>query len=250
MRGRILVRKFPWNNLGFWCVLFYMCFQGKRPPKIHQKILLKLHDANQTIWVSKRMGIRMASYLSEGRECVVGSVLVDFRVFGAPRFSVQRPQNTYSKGFGGLWTENRGAPKTRKPTTTDPTPHSRLSAFEFEKLTQESPRQTKPNKGPKRKVHEFRPFLWILVFFSLGKQARFIFRTFVPECPCEKFMNWPSFGLVCRGHSWLTSWCPFISVAVSVPPMDLDGSLVVPYRARMRCYHYDSTLQPENPWRR
>ena len=26
--------------------------------------------------------------------------------------------------------------------------------------------------------------------------------TFVPECPCEKFMNWPFFGLVCRGHSW------------------------------------------------
>ena len=27
--------------------------------------------------------------------------------------------------------------------------------------------------------------------------------TFVPECPCEKFMNWPFFGLVCRGDSWL-----------------------------------------------
>ena len=26
--------------------------------------------------------------------------------------------------------------------------------------------------------------------------------TFVPECPCEKFMNWPFFGLVCRGDSW------------------------------------------------
>ena len=32
-------------------------------------------------------------------------------------------------------------------------------------LYQESPRQTKPKKGPKRKVHEFRPFLWILLFF-------------------------------------------------------------------------------------
>ena len=30
---------------------------------------------------------------------------------------------------------------------------------------QEPPRQTKPKKGPKRKVHEFRPCLWILVFF-------------------------------------------------------------------------------------
>ena len=32
---------------------------------------------------------------------------------------------------------------------------------------QESPRQTKPKKGPKGKVHEFRPFLW------MRKQARF-----------------------------------------------------------------------------
>ena len=31
--------------------------------------------------------------------------------------------------------------------------------------SQELPQQTKPKKGPKRKVHEFRPFLWILVFF-------------------------------------------------------------------------------------
>ena len=37
---------------------------------------------------------------------------------------------------------------------------------------QESPRQTKPKKGPKRNIHEFHPFLWILVFL-LRKQARF-----------------------------------------------------------------------------
>ena len=37
----------------------------------------------------------------------------------------------------------------------------------------------------------------ILVCFSLGKQARFTNWTSVPECPCEKFMNWPFlwFGL-------------------------------------------------------
>ena len=40
--------------------------------------------------------------------------MVDFRVFGAPRFSVQRSQNTYFKGFWGLWTENRGAPQNAK----------------------------------------------------------------------------------------------------------------------------------------
>ena len=27
-------------------------------------------------------------------------------------------------------------------------------------------------------------------------------QTFVPVCPREKFMNWPLFGLVCRGDSW------------------------------------------------
>ena len=37
-------------------------------------------------------------------------------------------------------------------------------------------------------------------------------RTFVPVCPREKFMNWPFFGLVCRGDSWLSRtprdvWC-------------------------------------------
>ena len=37
--------------------------------------------------------------------------------------------------------------------------------------------------------------------FSLGKQARFTNWTFVLECPCEKFMNRPLLGLVCRGHS-------------------------------------------------
>ena len=67
---------------------------------------------------------------------------------------------------------------------------------------QESPQQTKPKKGPKRKVHEFRPFLCEFWCLSLGKQARFTNWTFVPECPCEKFMNWPFFGLFCQGHSW------------------------------------------------
>ena len=37
--------------------------------------------------------------------------------------------------------------------------------WELPNIFQESPRQTKPKKGPKRKVHEFRPFLWILEFF-------------------------------------------------------------------------------------
>ena len=62
--------------------------------------------------------------ISEGREWAVGSVVVDFPVFGAPRFSVHRTQNPLKEVFWVLWTENRGAPKTRNSTTTDPTPHS------------------------------------------------------------------------------------------------------------------------------
>ena len=72
---------------------------------------------------AERRVLRIGS--SEGREWGVGSVVVGFRVFGAPRFSVKRPQNTYFKGFGDPWTEKRAAPKTRNPTTMDPTPHSR-----------------------------------------------------------------------------------------------------------------------------
>ena len=37
--------------------------------------------------------------------------------------------------------------------------------------------------------------------------------TFVPECPCERFMNWPFFGLVCWGHSSskFTNWPPKVA---------------------------------------
>ena len=53
------------------------------------------------------------------------------------------------------------------------------------KLHQESPRQTKPKKGPKRKVHEFCLFceFWC---FSLGKQARFTLNFFFSGMPPRK----------------------------------------------------------------
>ena len=60
--------------------------------------------------------------------------------------------------------------ESKKPSNISRTNNVVLGHFCF--LFQESPRQTKPKKGLKQKVHEFRPFLWILVF-SLGKQARF-----------------------------------------------------------------------------
>ena len=34
-------------------------------------------------------------------------------IFGAPRFSVQRPQNPHVKGFGAIWGKNLGRPKRR-----------------------------------------------------------------------------------------------------------------------------------------
>ena len=69
------------------------------------------------------------------------------------------------------------------------------------------PGKKKPKKGPKRKVHEFSP-----AFVNSGdvfpwENKHDSHRTFVPECPREKFMNWPLFGLVCRGDSWLEHRC-------------------------------------------
>ena len=60
-------------------------------------------------------------------------------------------------------------------------------------------RPGKPNqrKGQNEKFMNFAHFceFWC---FSLGNQARFT-SNFCSECPREKFMNWPFFGLVCRG---------------------------------------------------
>ena len=42
---------------------------------------------------------------------------------------------------------------------------------------------------------------WCFFFFR-GKHKNNLHWTFVLECPCEKFMNWPFFALVCRGYSW------------------------------------------------
>ena len=49
-------------------------------------------------------------------------------------------------------------PKSRHFFTVSFSPFSILMKYAL-KIIQESPRQTKPKKGPKRRVHEFRPFL-------------------------------------------------------------------------------------------
>ena len=58
------------------------------------------------------------------------------RFWGAPIFSPEVPKFLFFKGFWDLWTENRGAPKTWKSTTTDPTPHSGPSDFSALKTLQ------------------------------------------------------------------------------------------------------------------
>ena len=73
-----------------------------------------------------------------------------------------------------------------------------LRSFQTARFTQESPRQTKPKKGPKRKVHEFRPFLWILVFF-LGKTSAIRIELWCRFAP--KKSSWTGLSLV-----WLPGW--------------------------------------------
>ena len=60
-------------------------------------------------------------------------------------------------------------------------------------ISQESPRQTKPKKGPKRKVHEFRPFLWILVFF-LRKTSTIHIELLFRNAPAKS--SWTDLSLV------------------------------------------------------
>ena len=68
---------------------------------------------------------------------------------------------------------------------------------------QESPRQTKPQQGPKQKVHEFRLFLWILVFF-FGK-ARAIHIELLFRCAPGK-SSWTGLSLV-----WFAGVAPEIN---------------------------------------
>ena len=53
--------------------------------------------------VNKRLAIKFPEfskfYFSEGRKWGVRSVVVEFAVFGAPRFSVQKPQNPLKIGI-------------------------------------------------------------------------------------------------------------------------------------------------------
>ena len=91
-------------------------------------------------------------------------------------------------------------------------------------------RPGKPNQreGQNEKLMNFAHFceFWC---FSLGKNKHDSHWTFVPECPCGKFMNWPFFGLVCRGHSWV-----LVSTFFSDPCYWVRGTCAfTPYQVRI-----------------
>ena len=83
-------------------------------------------DKQGTFEKPRRRGLS-CSKKSEGREWGVRSVVVDFGVFGVPRFSVQRPPNPLNNYFGTSRLKI-GAPQKREnqPRGIQP-PHSRPS---------------------------------------------------------------------------------------------------------------------------
>ena len=74
-----------------------------------------------------------------------------------------------------------------------PTLPSGLTYMTWPKVGQQTQIMSRPGKPNQKKGQneKFMNFAYLYEFWclSLGKQARFTFRTFVPECPCEKFMN-------------------------------------------------------------
>ena len=71
--------------------------------------------------------------------------------------------------------------------------HKEFVCSSVQQFSQESPRQTKPKKGSKRKVHEFRPFLWILVFF-LGETSTIHIELLFRNAPAKS--SWTDLSLV------------------------------------------------------
>ena len=83
-------------------------------------------------------------------------------------------------------------------------------------VEKESPRQTKPKKGPKRKVHEFRTFFCEFWCFFLGKQARFTLN-FCSGIPLRKLHE--------LTFLWLGLPGPLLTVENKNPPGDkIEGS--------------------------
>ena len=72
---------------------------------------IRANDPRMSAGYPSQKLILWADFSSEGREWEVGSVVVEFGVFGAPQFSLRRSQNPLKEVFWDVGTENRGAPK-------------------------------------------------------------------------------------------------------------------------------------------
>ena len=135
--------------------------------------------------------------------------MVGFRVFGAPRFSVLTSQHTYFKGLRDLWAENRGAPKMRNPTTTDPTPF-RPSDLSGTPLLWPLSRYT-----VSRTVSQQIP---AILEMSRGCRATSPIPT--KKRPCRTYLATPM--SLCRGKSLLQKRIAFFGgVAATLTPMAL-----------------------------
>ena len=95
-----------------------------------------------------------------------------------------------------------------KSRRRDPPPHIKnlgsqifMLGTPFHSLFRSRPGKTKPKKGPKREVHEFRPFLLSLVFF-LRKLAEYGFG----EYGFERRTQWVFWGSLSSGGR--TQWVP------------------------------------------
>ena len=88
----------------------------------------------------------------------------------------------------------------RKASKAFPGSSSVLDKFQSAKI-RSRPGKSNQRKGPNEKFINFAHFSVNSGVFPRDNKHDSHW-TFVPECPCEKFMNWPFFGLVCLGHSW------------------------------------------------
>ena len=105
-------------------------------------------------------------------------------------------------------------------------------------FSQESPRQTKPKKGPKRKVHEFRPFLWILVFF-LRKTSTIHISNFSSGAPLRQvheltflWFGLPGPLLIFVPFSWLCHG-PFLGKFYAYSQMAAEIAMLSSLRMRL-----------------
>ena len=86
------------------------------------RVIFRIH------WPTKNMLILPQMILVQSAETGgLDTSWLDIAFLGGPDFQPRGPQTLLFKGFWDLWTKSRGAPKTRKPTTTHPTPHFRPS---------------------------------------------------------------------------------------------------------------------------